>query len=126
MSKYNTLPDLDNFDTNEDTNMFDTPSSSQGMDYTIDMDAVSGNMDNGKPSSSSNNNSSTMGKMTGMGNNKQTIQDTLDEPVLDTLVNIIIKTTITKKKILTYNFFFFSFLDESLFINNKLFIHLFT
>ncbi|ORX78957.1 Yip1-domain-containing protein [Anaeromyces robustus] len=76
--KYNSLKDLDNFDTNVDTNMFDTPSSSEGLDYAINinMDGVSGNMDTG----SSNKNT------TNTNNNNKSIQDTLDEPVLDTLL----------------------------------------
>jgi len=80
-NKYNSLQDLDNYDTDINTNMFDTPSATDGMDYTIDMDAVSGNMDTGKATTSSSS------KNNAMGSNKQSIQDTLDEPVLDTLVN---------------------------------------
>lgn len=79
-NKYNSLQDLDNYDTDINTNMFDTPSATDGMDYTIDMDAVSGNMDTGKTTTSSSS------KNNAMGSNKQSIQDTLDEPVLDTLL----------------------------------------
>jgi len=86
-SKYDSLQDLDNFDTNVSTNMFDTPSPSQGMDYTINMDSVSGNMNSGN-ASSSNNNSSSSNNNNNDNNNRKNIQDTLDEPVLDTLVNL--------------------------------------
>ncbi|KAG4083295.1 Yip1-domain-containing protein [Neocallimastix lanati (nom. inval.)] len=84
-SKYDSLQDLDNFDTNVSTNMFDTPSPSQGMDYTINMDSVSGNMNSGN-ASSSNNNSSSSNNNNNANNNRKNIQDTLDEPVLDTLL----------------------------------------